>query len=455
MRTTKPDSAPLLFTLSGLRGIVGRSLFPTTVMDYALAFGSWCKGGKVVLSRDTRASGEMLKMVAASALVSTGCQVIDIGITPTPTVGLAVINTEAKGGLTVTASHNPIEWNALKFFNHKGRYLAPEEIEQIKRILEKKAFWHQPWNKLGTVENDNSQIRKHIAKILKLRSIKLEKIRKARFKVVLDGCNGAGFQAGPGLLKALGCKTVGINCENTGTFPRKPEPVVANLGQLEQAVRTAKADIGFALDPDADRLAIVSDQGKAIGEEYTLALAVDYLLSQKVGKVVVNLSTSRMVEEVAKKYGCQVERTKVGEANVSALLERIGGVIGGEGNGGVILPQLHHTRDGLLAMALILSYLAESGRSISSWVAEIPKYYMEKKAAQTDGDLISTAGRLRRAFRPVRVLTLDGIKLEFADSWLHLRKSNTEPIVRIIAEARSKQEASGLTEKALKIIRQG
>src|SRR4030067_1835075 len=240
MRTTKPDSAPLLFTLSGLRGIVGRSLFPTTAMDYALAFGSWCKGGKVVLSRAARASGEMLKMVAASALVATGCQVIDIGITPTPTVGLAVINTEAKGGLTVTASHNPIEWNALKFFNHKGRYLAPEEIEQIKRILEKKAFWHQPWNKLGTVENDNSQIRKHIAKILKLRSIKLEKIRKARFKVGLDGWNGAGFQAAPGLLKALGCKTVGINCENTGTFPRKPEPVVANLGQLEQAVRTAK-----------------------------------------------------------------------------------------------------------------------------------------------------------------------------------------------------------------------
>jgi phosphomannomutase len=455
MKTTKSDSAPLLFTVSGLRGIVGKSLFPSTVIDYALAFGTWCKGGKVVLSRDTRSSGEMLKLAVASALVSTGCEVIDIGITPTPTLGLAVTNTRARGGITVSASHNPIEWNALKFFNHKGRYLSPEELKQIKKILDRKAFRHQPWNKLGKARQEESQTLKHIAKILKLRYVKKDKIRKNGLKVVLDGCNGAGFQAGPELLQALGCKIVKINCQNTGIFPRKPEPVAVNLKQLERAVQRSKADIGFALDPDADRLSIVSDEGKAIGEEYTLALAVDYVLSQKKGEVVVNLSTSRMVEEVAKKHGCQVERTKVGEANVSSRLEQIAGIIGGEGNGGVILPQLHHTRDGLLAMALILSYMVESGREISSLVAGIPKYYMEKRVAQTDGDLTTTAKKLRTIFGAAKMITLDGIKFEFADSWLHLRKSNTEPIVRIIAEARSKQKATDLVEKALKIIGHG
>src|SRR5574341_567799 len=346
------STKPLLFTVSGLRGIVGQSLFPSTVLDYASAFGTFCQGGKVVLARDTRGSGEMLKMAAASALFSTGCEVIDIGIVPTPTVGLAVTDLRAKGGITVTASHNPIQWNALKFFNQSGRYLSPAEIMTIQSLVENKGFVFREWNHLGKIRADDSQIKKHIHQILALKYVRTQKIRKSRFKVAIDAVNGAGYLGGPELLQSLGCRIVKINCDNTSTFPRKPEPLVENLKQLERAVKKANADIGFALDPDADRLALVSEEGRAIGEEYTLALAVDYLLSWKKGKVVVNLSTSRMIEEVARKHGVTVERTKVGEVNVSARLEEIKGVIGGEGNGGVILPELHYTRDALLGRPL-------------------------------------------------------------------------------------------------------
>ncbi len=395
----------------------------------------------------------MLKMAAASALLSTGCEVIDIGIVPTPTVGLAVTDLRAEGGIAVTASHNPIQWNALKFFNQKGRYLSPPEIEAIRSLVESKEFVFREWNHLGKIRTDDSQIKKHIRQILGLKYVRVQKIRRARFKVVIDAVNGAGHQAGPELLKALGCKIIKINCDNTGTFPRKPEPLVENLRQLEREVKKAKADIGFALDPDADRLAIVSEKGRAIGEEYTLALAADYLLSQKKGKVAVNLSTSRMIEEVAKKHGVTVERTKVGEANVSARLEEIRGIIGGEGNGGVILPELHYTRDALLGMALILSYLAETGEKITSLKAKIPKYYMVKQVAELDGDFPAKLDQLKAEFKEAEITTLDGVKFDFPDRWLHLRKSNTEPVVRIIAEAKSKEIASGLAEQALKILK--
>jgi phosphomannomutase len=447
------STKPLLFTVSGLRGIVGQSLFTSTVLDYATAFGTFCQGGKVVLARDTRASGEMLKMAAASALLSTGCEVIDIGIAPTPTVGLAVTDLRAKGGITVTASHNPIQWNALKFFNQKGRYLSSAEIEPIQRLVESKEFAFREYNQLGRIRRDATQIKKHIRQILALKYVRAQKIRKSRFKVVIDAVNGAGYQAGPELLKALGCKIIKINCDNTGTFPRKPEPLAENLRQLERAVKKPKADIGFALDPDADRLAIVSEKGQAIGEEYTLALAVDYLLSQKKGKVAVNLSTSRMIEEVARKYGVTVERTKVGEANVSARLEEIKGIIGGEGNGGVILPELHYTRDALLGMALILSYLAETGEKIASLKAKIPKYYMVKQVAELDGDFSAKLDQLKAEFKEAEITTLDGAKFDFPDRWLHLRKSNTEPVVRIIAEAKSEEIASGLAQQALKFLK--
>ncbi len=407
------------------------------------------------MARDTRASGEMLKMAAASALISTGCEVIDIGIAPTPTVGLAVTNLKAKGGITITASHNPIEWNALKFFDQMGRYLSSEEIDKIKSFIENKGFACQEWRKLGKIRTDNSQIKKHFKKILSLKYIKTQKIKKARFKVVIDAVNGAGYSAGPELLQALGCRIVKINCDFTGTFPRKPEPLPENLVQLKRVVKKHKADIGFALDPDADRLAIVSEQGKAIGEEYTLALAVDYVLSQKPGPVAVNLSTSRMIEEVARKNGCPLERTKVGEASVSLKLEQIRGVIGGEGNGGVILPELHYTRDAMLGMALILSYMAKTRQTLTNLVTKIPKYYMIKRVAEIGADFESELELLKQQFGNAEVDTLDGVKFDFQKSWLHIRKSNTEPVVRIIAEARSRSEADALIQKTLQILKEG
>jgi len=451
--TEVSNSTPLLFTVSGLRGIVGQSFFPSTVTEYASAFGTWCKSGRVVLARDTRASGEMLKMAVSSALLSAGCEVIDIGITPTPTVGLAVTDLKAKGGITVTASHNPIQWNALKFFNHNGRYLSSAEIEAIRRLVEKKNFKYKDSSGLGSIRVDNSQIKKHIAKILKLKLVLVEKIKRTGLKVAIDACNGAGFQAAPELLRALGCRIVEVSCDNTGTFPRGPEPVAKNLKELENKVKKTRADIGFALDPDADRLAIISEMGRAIGEEYTLALAVDYVLSRKPGKVVVNLSTSRMVEEIARRHGCRIEKTKVGEANVSLKLEQVKGLIGGEGNGGVILPELHYTRDGLLAMALILSYMAESGETITSLIAEIPKYYIVKQVLTVEGNWESKLGNLKSRFAGARATTLDGVRFDFTDSWLHLRQSNTEPVVRIIAEAKSRQAASALVRQALRTLK--
>ncbi|MCI0532109.1 MAG: phosphoglucosamine mutase, partial [candidate division Zixibacteria bacterium] len=376
MKKKITPAAPLLFTVSGLRGIAGKSLTLKVAAEYASAFAGLTRKGKIVLARDTRASGQAIKAAVAAVLVSSGCEVIDIGIAPTPTVGLAVTDLKAGGAITVTASHNPIEWNALKFFNRRGRYLSPGEIGKISKLLNQNRPTGGAGLNWGKVKTDGGRISAHIRRIMRLNLVQKEKIRRAKFKVVIDGCNGAGYIAGPELLKALGCKIIKINCRNTGSFPRKPEPTVKNLKALEKKVRQVGADIGFALDPDADRLAIVSDKGKAIGEEYTLALATDYVLGKSKGPVAVNLSTSRMVEEIAQKHKCKFYRTRVGEANVSAQLEKVKGIIGGEGNGGVILPRLHYTRDALLGMALILSHLAQSKKTISELVDKIPKYSM-------------------------------------------------------------------------------
>ena len=453
MKNRKVATAPLLFTVSGLRGIAGKSLTLKVAAEYASAFARLTKGGKIILARDTRASGEAIKAAVAAALVSSGCEVIDIGIAPTPTVGLAVTDLKAHGAVTVTASHNPIQWNALKFFNRRGRYLGAGEIAEINRLLNQKRPTGGAGLNWGKVKTDSGRISAHIRKILQLSLVQKEKIRRAKFKVVIDGCNGAGYIAGPELLKALGCKIIKINCENTGNFPRKPEPTVKNLKVLEKKVRQVGADIGFALDPDADRLAIVSDNGKAIGEEYTLALATDYVLGKEPGPVAVNLSTSRMVEEIARKHKCKFYRTKVGEANVSAQLEKVGGVVGGEGNGGVILPQLHYTRDALLGMALVLSHLAQSRKTISELVAKIPKYSMIRETLDADGWNAKGLANLKTRLKGAEIDTRDGVRFEFENSWLHARKSNTEGIVRVMAEAKDKQVARNLIRLALKNLK--
>lgn len=442
----------LIFSISGLRGIVGDGLTPELVVKYASAFGYSSKG-KIVIGRDTRNTGEMIKNLVISSLVATGCEVIDLGICPTPTVELAVLDLKAKGGIVITASHNPIEWNALKFINSEGMFITEQEKNRIEKLVQNQKIKFASWDKIGKVNKDSFQIEKHISKILNLSLVQKETIREKRFKVVIDCVNGAGSFASPILLEKLGCEVIKINCENTGTFPHPPEPVPANLTQLCDAVRQYQADIGFANDPDADRLAIVSEKGDAIGEEYTLVLATKYVLSKKKGPVVVNLSTTKMIDDVAKLYSAPVHRTKVGEANVGLKLKQVKGVIGGEGNGGVILPELHYGRDALVGLALILSYLAESRLTVSQAIEQIPKYYMLKKSFPINKDFEKLLHKFKAKYRKSSMNTRDGLRIDLPDGWLHIRKSNTEPIARVIAEAQDKKQVDDLVNSALKFFK--
>lgn len=448
----KRNNTNLIFSISGLRGIVGDGLTPDLVVKYASAFGYLSKG-KIVVGRDTRNTGEMIRNLVISSLLATGCEVVDIGICPTPTVELAVLDLKAQGGIVITASHNPIQWNALKFINSAGMFITEQEKNRIEKLAGNQKMKFVSWDKVGKVSKDSFQIEKHINKILNLNLVNQEKIREKRLKVVIDCVNGAGSFASPVLLEKLGCEVIKINCQNTGTFPHPPEPVPANLTQLCDAVRQYQADIGFANDPDADRLAIVSEKGEAIGEEYTLVLATKYVLSKKRGSVVVNLSTTKMIDDVAKMYNASVHRTKVGEANVGLKLKQVKGVIGGEGNGGVILPELHYGRDALVGVALILSYLAESGLTVSQAIQQIPKYHMIKKSLPINQNFEKLLHKFKAKYRRNSMNTRDGLRIDFPAGWLHIRKSNTEPIARVIAETQDKKEVEDLVDSALKFFK--
>ncbi|OGC79364.1 MAG: phosphoglucosamine mutase [candidate division Zixibacteria bacterium RBG_16_40_9] len=448
----KKSQNNLIFSISGLRGIVGEGLTPDLVVRYTSAFGSLCRGN-VVVGRDTRSTGEMIKNLVISSLLSVGCEVIDIGICPTPTVELAVLDLKAQGGIAITASHNPIEWNALKFINSEGMFITEQQKNKIDKLSKNQNIKFVSWDKIGKVSKDSFQIEKHISKILELRLVNKEKIREKRFKVIIDCVNGAGGFATPILLEKLGCEVIKINCQNTGTFPHPPEPVSSNLTHLCDTVQQYQADIGFANDPDADRLAIVSEKGEAIGEEYTLALATKYVLSKKKGPTVVNLSTSKMIDDVGKMYNSTVHRTRVGEANVGLKLKQIKGVIGGEGNGGVILPELHYGRDALVGTALILSYLAESSLTVSQAIQQIPQYYMIKKTFPINQNFDKILHKFKAKYRKNSMNTQDGLRIDFPEGWLHIRKSNTEPIARVIAEAKDKGEAEELVSSSLKFFK--
>jgi phosphomannomutase len=454
----------LMAGISGVRGVVGKSLTPDILTRYSSAFGNLCRSGKVVLGRDSRISGEMAKSAVVSGLLSTGCQVIDLGICPTPTVEIAVKELKAKGGIIITASHNPIEWNALKFVGADGIFLDEKESKKLFDLVRNDRIKYNPWDKLGEVDFDDSWIKQHINKILNLSYIDVRRIKARKFRVVLDCCNGAGGVISPHLLRALGCEVMEMNSIPNGMFPHDPEPVPKNLISLCQAVKKNNADLGFANDPDVDRLAIVSEKGVPLGEEATLALATKFVLSHKSrtspvrGKpnsnVVTNISTSRMIDDIAKEFGSKVYCTKVGEAHVARRLKQVKGVIGGEGNGGVILPELHYGRDALVGMALILEYLTESGKSISQLASELPQYFMIKKKMKLPRNFERNLVKLKRKYSKWNINALDGVRIDFGDSWLHIRKSNTEPLVRVIAETRSKRESTRLVEDALHIIAQ-
>jgi len=447
----------LMVSVSGVRGRVGEALTPEIIAQFAAGFGAWAlarAGGKaqIVVGRDSRVSGPMFQPVVHAALQSVGCDVLDIGMVPTPTVQLAVEHHHAAGGLAITASHNPIEWNALKFIGPSGLFLDGEEAADMRKVVEGK-IPRATWDKLGVVAKDQDAARDHIEKILALPFLNVDGIRKRGFKVGLDCVRGAGGVFMPVLLELLGCKLATINMEPDGRFPRPPEPTPENLGELQKLVEDSHCDIGMAVDPDVDRLALLSEEGLAIGEDYTLALAAKIVLRHRKGVVVTNLSTSRIVDDIAHEAGSRVIRAPVGEVNVATRMRAEGAPIGGEGNGGVILPELHLGRDAPVGAALMLQLLLEEGKPLSKIVSSYPRYVIVKdKLARPAAPLDTVYEALKRAFPDAEVDTQDGLRLTWPDRWVHIRPSGTEPIVRVIAEAPSAEAAEQLVRDCRKPV---
>ena len=438
----------LMVSVSGIRGRVGEGLTNDVVDRYAAGFGAWSLGRStsrvIVVARDSRVSGPMFHRVVLAALQSVGATIVDLDMAPTPTVQLAVEDLHAAGGLAITASHNPIEWNALKFIGSTGLFLDPEEASSMRAFVGR-GVARVAWDKLGAVSRDERAIQNHIDRILRLSVLDVEAIRRRRFRVAIDTCHGAGSTIFPQLLDALGCQVEGINLTPDGLFHRPPEPVAENLGELSALVRRTGAAIGLATDPDVDRLALVDERASAIGEDYTLALAARVVLRRKRGPVVANLSTSRIVDDMVAEYGIEVVRAPVGEVNVAVRMRDEVAVVGGEGNGGVILPELHLGRDAPLAAALVLQLLVDEALPLSGIVSRFPQYRIVKdKLDRPDGSLEAVYESLRAVFPDAEVDLQDGLRLSWPDRWVHVRPSGTEPIVRVIAEGPSEDDAREL-----------
>lgn len=447
----------LMVSISGIRGRVGESLTPEVVSRFAAAFGSYLRETtgeerpRVVLGRDSRTSGPMFAMAVTAALQSVGCDVIDVGLAPTPTTLYAIRHHRAVGAIVVTASHNPVEWNALKFASASGMFLDAEEAPRMRSYVADRPITRAGWDGLGGLVVDDGAVDRHLAAVLSIPYLDVEALRRRRFKVALDCVHGAGAVLLPRLLEALGCEVVGIGLEPDGRFPREPEPVAANLGDLERLVHESGADLGLATDPDADRLSLVSGNGRAVGEDLTLALAASLVLRHRKGPVVTNLSTSRVLEDVAAEAGVSLTRAPVGEINVAREMERVGAVVGGEGNGGVILPDVHLTRDAAVAAALVLQLLVETGLTLEEHVARQRSYAIVKDKLPRDaGSLDATYEVLEAELAAPDTDRQDGLRLAWPEEmkWLHIRPSGTEPILRIIAEAPTEAEAAGLVRLA-------
>ncbi len=442
---TVTDTAPLMVSVSGIRGVIGKGFFPEVITRYASAFGTWSNAGKIVIGRDSRVSGEMVRTSVIAGLMATGCKIIDVGIVPTPTVEIAVRDLKAHGGIAITASHNPVEWNALKLIGPNGMFLTEPQARDVYELISENMIHYVGWDRLGKVEYYDYAIQNHIGHILELDYLDSERIRERRFRVAVDCINGAGGLIVPRLLRELNCEVITVNEQPHGIFPRNPEPSAENLHTLQEAVLENKADVGFAVDPDVDRLAIVSEKGIPLGEEYTLALAADYVLSKNPGPVVVNASTSSVIDLIAEKYGSQVYRTKIGEIHVSTKMKDIHAVIGGEGNGGIILPELHLGRDAVTGIVLTLQSLVSAQKPVSVLKADLPEFNMIKSKIDVKGiDTEKIIQKIKKDFKKQHIDETDGIKINFGRSWVQIRKSNTEPIIRVIAEALNELEAKKL-----------
>ena len=453
-------SERLIISISGMRGIVGENLTGSVAADYGRAFGTCLKSSKLktqnsklisaCIGRDSRSSGPMLASAVAEGLCAVGIDVIDLGLVPTPTAGVMVTHLGCAGGVIITASHNPVQYNGIKLLLGNAMAPPPDAAGQIKQLFLEKRFDSVDPTRCGKIVSNEQADAVHIEKVLAI--VDREVIAAKGFKVVLDSVNGAGGGITKKLLAELGCRVLAINDEPTGQFAHTPEPIAENLTDLCSAVKSSGAEIGFAQDPDADRLAIVDEAGRYIGEEYTLAMAAMYVFGKQAGKAATNLSTSRMIDDVAEKVGCEVIRTPVGEANVAAAMLEHNCVIGGEGNGGIIDLRVGPIRDSLVGIALVLQLIAETGMSVSELVAKIGGYYMTKqKFAANAGQVQQILDRAEATFTDARLDASDGYRFDFDDGWVHIRSSNTEPVMRAIVEAKDHNIAQGYIDAVMKI----
>ena len=457
----------LIKSISGIRGTIGGktgdNLTPVDAVKVASAYGTWRKqhSGKekvtVVIGRDARISGPMIHNLVMNTLVGLGINVIDLGLSTTPTVEVAVPLEKADGGIILTASHNPKQWNALKLLNEKGEFLNGADGAKILEIAEAEAFDFSDVDSLGEVTENSSYMDIHIDEVLNLPLVDAEAVKKAGFKVVVDGVNSSGGIIIPKLLEQMGVEVVELYCEPNGHFPHNPEPLKEHLGDICELVVKEKANFGIVVDPDVDRLAFISDDGEMFGEEYTLVACADYVLSKTPGNTVSNMSSSRALRDITDKHKGSYEASAVGEVNVVELMKKNNAIIGGEGNGGIIYPELHYGRDSLVGVALFLTYLAENNiTSVAELRASYPQYYMSKNKIEltpqinVDAILEGMAGK----YIDEKVSTIDGVKIDFADEWVHLRKSNTEPIIRIYTEAPTQRQADALAERIIGEIKE-
>jgi phosphomannomutase len=435
----------LKISISGVRGVIGESLTPTLLTRFAQAFGTYIGGRTVVIGRDPRTSGEMVKQAVIAGLLSSGCRIIDIGMCPVPTIQLLVRHHRARGGIAITASHNPAEWNALKFIGEGGFFLNTGQARELLDIYHQGEYSRVGGAEMRGVAEVSGATDLHIERIME--TLGPLPVREKKLRVVLDACNGAGSLVGPKLLEALGAEVITINVSPNGLFPRPAEPLAENLGDLCAAVKAQRADVGFAQDMDADRLAIVSEGGVAIGEEYTLLLATLQVLGKTPGPVVANLSTTSALQEVVERYGGQLFLSKIGEVNVTEEMQKQGAVIGGEGNGGVIYPRLNFARDSLVGIALILHLLAETRQTITELVSALPRFAMIKEKLVCPSDKIAVVLRMLRLEYAAYPMDLrDGVKVILPNGWFLVRGSNTEPIIRVIAEAEREAEARKIVD---------
>ena len=456
----------LIKSISGIRGTiggeVGENLTPIDIVKFTIAYTRFIAGKnsakrlRIVVGRDARLSGEMVGGIIEGTLLGCGADVINVGLCTTPGTEMAVITHKADGGIIITASHNPKQWNALKLLNEKGEFLNDKEGKQVLALAEQEDFLFPEIDSIGKVILREDFNPTHIKQVLAMRLVDIEKIKARKFKVVVDAVNSIGGVVIPALLRELGCEVIELNCEPNGEFAHNPEPIPQNLTEISEVVVREKADLGVVVDPDVDRLALINEDGTMFGEEYTLVAVADYILSREKGNTVSNLSSSRALSDVTVAHGGEYSASAVGEVNVTTKMKEVGAIIGGEGNGGVIYPELHYGRDALVGVALFLTHLAEQGVSMTELRKHYPAYYASKNKIELTPaiDVDKLLATIKERYSSERVNDIDGVKIDFAESWVHLRKSNTEPIVRIYTEAKSEAEADALAEKFIAEIKE-